>query len=290
MSQSPNRFAIDKTLAVEGEVRLHYRDWGGKGWPVLLLHGLSSTAHIWDLVAPLLVDEARIIALDLRGHGQSDKPDADYTYEIMGPDIFNVIAALEMDRPVLVGHSFGANVGLWVAAQDADLLGGLIMVDGGVLDLGDMTWPQTLERLSPPHISGMPLEEFRSMLQERAPQGLISPAVEAAILANFEVDDENRIQRRLPRDYHLRILRAMWETRLEPLYEEVACPVLLLPCRRLESDDPDMIRRKQEGVLLAEAKIEDVETVWLDNTVHDAPLQRPHKLAEEIARFLRERI
>ena len=287
---SPSQFAIDKTIAVEGGVRLHYRDWGGKGWPVLLLHGLSSTAHIWDLVAPLLVEEARVIALDLRGHGQSDKPDADYNFETIGPDVFNVIAELEMDRPVLVGHSFGATVGLWVASRDADLLGGLIMVDGGMMDLGDMTWPQTLERLSPPKINGTPADDFRAMLRERAPQGLISPAVEAAIMANFEVDDDNRILRRLPREYHLRILRAMWETRLEPLYEQVACPVLLLPCRRLETDDPDVLKRKQDGVLLAEARLEDVETVWLENTVHDAPLQRPHKLMEEIGRFLRERI
>ncbi len=284
----PNRFAIDKTLT-NGEVRLHYRDWGGRGWPVLLLHGLSSTSHIWDLVAPLLASEARVIALDLRGHGQSDKPDGEYDLETIGGDVFDVIAGLEMDCPVIVGHSWGAHVALWVASKDALACGGLVMVDGGLVDLGDLSWDEMLERLDPPEIDGTPVEEFRAQLMARAPQGLISPAVEAAILANFEIDAENRIQRRLPRDLHRRILRAMWETRLEPLYQAVECPALLLPCRR-ENDDPEFLARKTQGVEKAVKTLADAEVVWLENTVHDAPLQRPRRLTQEIRRFLRERL
>lgn len=283
-----NRFAIDKTLTVN-DLRFHYRDWGGRGWPVLLVHGLSSTSHIWDLVAPLLSENARVIALDLRGHGLSDKPDADYGYGTVGGDVIAALAALEMEHPVLVGHSWGAGVCLWVAAQDPDAPGGLVMVDGGMTSLQDMTWEQTLERLSPPHLNGMPAEDFRTRLVEGAPQGLITPAVEAAIMANFEIDEENRILRRLPRELHLRILRAMWETPLEPLYERVICPVLLLPCRR-EGDDPALIQRKQRGVARAVETFPDAEAHWLDNTVHDAPLQRPHRLVEEIKLFIRERV
>lgn len=283
-----NRFAIDKTLTAN-DLRFHYRDWGGRGWPVLLVHGLSSTSHIWDLVAPLLSESARVIALDLRGHGLSDKPDADYGYETVGSDVVEVITRLEMDRPVLVGHSWGAGVSLWVAAQDPSTLGGLVMVDGGTTGLQDMTWEQTLERLSPPHINGMPADAFRTRLVESAPQGLITPAVEAAIMANFEIDEENRILRRLPRELHLRILRANWETPLESLYEQVDCPVLLLPCRR-DGDDPEFLRRKQRGVARALEALPDAEAHWLENTVHDAPLQRPHRLAEEIKLFIRERV
>lgn len=283
-----NRYAIDKTLAAD-DLRFHYRDWGGSGQPVLLLHGLASTGHIWDLVAPLLVDDFRVIALDLRGHGQSDKPEEGYDFEAVGGDVFNVIAELGMERPVIVGHSYGATVGLWVAARDAEAAGGLVLVDGGVMDLSEMTWDETLARLTPPKIGGIPLEAFRERLMQGAPQGLVTPAVEAAILANFEVDAENRLRRRLPRAQHLMILRAMWETPLLPLYKAVACPVLILPARR-ETDDPDMLERKARGVRLAQQTMADAEVTWLENTVHDAPLQRPHRLAEEITGFLRERV
>ncbi len=283
-----SRFAIDKTLTTD-EVRFHYRDWGGHGWPLLLLHGLSSTSHIWDLVAPLLVDEARVVAPDLRGHGQTDKPDGDYSLEAVGGDVFDLIAGLGMERPVLVGHSWGALVGLWVAAKDPLAVGGLIMIDGGIVDLGDLSWDETLARLEPPDIDGLPVEQFRARLMAGAPRGLISPAVEAAVLANFEIDAEDRIRRRLPRHLHLRILRAMWETRLEPLYRAVECPVLMLPCRR-ESDDPEFRRRKERGIEQARQALADGEVVWLENTVHDAPLQRPHRLSTEIKRFLQERV
>lgn len=285
-----NRFAIDKTLTAN-DLRFHYRDWGGRGWPVLMLHSLAATSHIWDLVAPLLVDEARIIALDLRGHGQSDKPDTDYDFEEVGGDVFDAILQLELDNPVIVGHGWGANVGLWVASRDPEVLSGLVLVDGGVIDIHDMTWQQTLDRMTPAAVSGTPVEEFRDRLAERAPQGLVTPAVEAAILANYEVDADSLIHRRLPREYHLRILRALWEMRLAPLYEQITCPVLLLPCRRdSDASEGDMLARKRDGVERASRLLADVEVRWLDDSMHDAPLQHPHRVAEAIRRFIRERI
>ena len=282
-------YAIDKTLTL-GDLRFHYRDWDGQGWPVLLLHGLASTSHIWDLVAPLLVESARVIAPDLRGHGQSDKPDGDYSFQTIGGDVRRMLSALDMKRPVVVGHSWGARVGLWLAVHHPDQVAGLIMLDGGIIDLGVMSWEETRQRLSPPHLDGRTVDEFRETIREKSPQGLITPVVEAAILANFEIDIENRIHPRLPRAYHMRILRAMWEQRLVELYERVACPVLILPTRREGKDAPPLLARKELCVRLAGERIADVEIVWLEDTIHDAPLQRPHAVAAYIRRFLSERV
>ena len=75
--------------AVPGHgVRLHARDWGGSGQPVLLLHGLASNARIWDGVAPRLVGAGlRVVALDLRGHGASDQPGSGYDVASVGRDL-----------------------------------------------------------------------------------------------------------------------------------------------------------------------------------------------------------
>src|ERR1051325_6162925 len=108
-------FAIDKTLTAN-DLRFHYRDWNGHGWPTLLLHGLAATSHMWDLVAPLL-DTSRTNALDLRGHGLSDKPDCPYTFDEIGGDVLAALDAMHFERPILVGHSWGAQVALWVAAN-----------------------------------------------------------------------------------------------------------------------------------------------------------------------------
>ena len=69
----------DKYASANG-LRLHYRDWGGSGQPLVLLHGLASTCRIWDLVAPILAEDFSVVALDQRGHGLSDKPDHGYDF------------------------------------------------------------------------------------------------------------------------------------------------------------------------------------------------------------------
>ena len=58
----------EKYVGING-LQFHFRDWGGRGFPILLLHGLASHCGIWDLVAPILARHARVFALDLRGHG-----------------------------------------------------------------------------------------------------------------------------------------------------------------------------------------------------------------------------
>jgi pimeloyl-ACP methyl ester carboxylesterase len=112
-------------------IKLHYADWGGdpaKGTTVLI-HGGSANLHWWDMVAPLLTGEGRVLALDFRGHGHSQWASApDY-----GPAgyIEDVEAFLRhLGIPVmLVGHSMGGAVVLWVAALNPELLEGLIVVD-----------------------------------------------------------------------------------------------------------------------------------------------------------------
>ena len=56
----------DEWVTVDG-LSFHYRDWGGSGRPLMLLHGLASTCHIWDMVAPILAQDYSVIALDQRG-------------------------------------------------------------------------------------------------------------------------------------------------------------------------------------------------------------------------------
>ena len=107
----------------------HYRDWGGDGRPVLLLHGLASTCHIWDLVAPLLAEDFRIAAMDQRGHGQSAQVEEGYDFATVLGDAAAMIEHLGWERPIVVGHSWGADVALELAVatsangERADLRG-----------------------------------------------------------------------------------------------------------------------------------------------------------------------
>src|SRR2546427_9402662 len=99
-----------------GPLRIHYRDRGGSGASLLLLHGLASGCRIWDMAAPHLARSFHVIALDSRGHGLSDRPGSYSFAEVVG-DVVAVIAAFALDRPVIAGHSWGGNVALQLAIE-----------------------------------------------------------------------------------------------------------------------------------------------------------------------------
>ena len=102
-------------------VQLHYVDWGGEGAPVLLVHGLGSTLHIWDLVAPLLTAGRRVVALDLRGHGLSEKPDHGYDFATIAADVEAFVHALGLHTPLSV-VGLTAEAGAWEESLGALLL------------------------------------------------------------------------------------------------------------------------------------------------------------------------
>src|SRR4029450_7159052 len=129
--------------AVPGDgITLHARDWGGGGQAVVLLHGLASNARIWDGVAPRLAGAGlRVVAVDLRGHGDSDQPSDGYDFETVGRDLEAALDDLGLARPLLAGHSWGAGVALQYAAGRPGRQPGLGLVDGG--RLGATGWAGT---------------------------------------------------------------------------------------------------------------------------------------------------
>src|SRR2546428_993110 len=97
----------DRQMIV-GAMRFHYLDWGGDSRPILFLHGGGLNAHTWDVVCLMLRDRYRCVALDQRGHGDSEwSPANDYGVETQVGDVEGFIDALELKSPVLVGQSMG---------------------------------------------------------------------------------------------------------------------------------------------------------------------------------------
>src|SRR5215218_7902315 len=103
----PSRGSIDA-----GGINLSYLEWGQGGAPLLLLHGITSSARGWWRVAPELVSLGyHVYALDMPGHGQSQLADTDRIDQIAGR-IRDVLDALQLAKPVVIGHSWGGAVAL----------------------------------------------------------------------------------------------------------------------------------------------------------------------------------
>lgn len=111
--------------------RLHYLEWGETtNPPLVLLHGGAAHAHWWDHLAPIFAHSHRVIALDLRGHGDSAWaiPPA-YEIDDYVADVAALIDTLELSPVTLLGHSLGGFIGLAYAIAQPRLLCGLIVVD-----------------------------------------------------------------------------------------------------------------------------------------------------------------
>lgn len=108
--------------------RLHGFDWGGAGSPVLLLHGGGLTARTWDFVCLGLRGAARLVALDLRGHGDSDWSD-DYRIDVMAADVVAAADHLGFGRVRLVGMSLGGVIAAHVADSRPDRVERLALID-----------------------------------------------------------------------------------------------------------------------------------------------------------------
>ena len=272
-----------------GGLRMHVRNWGGKGRPVVLLHGLASTSRIWDFVAPLLARDFAVIAVDQRGHGDSGKPDQGYDFASVSGDVAALLAGRGIERPVLVGHSWGADVALELAVAHPKLPQGIVFVDGGTIDASARydTLDDALAQMAPPDFTGVTPQQFmervRSGGQWATLIGQHGPSAEEIILGNFERLDDGTIRAKLSRDNHLRIIKALWDHHPSELYPQVTCPVLMMPAR--QRGDPDAYERtlaRSQSIAAAERLLPHSKTVWLEDSIHDVPVQRPELVAETI--------
>lgn len=122
----------DEFITVNG-LRMHYLDWGGAGKPpLILLHGIARVAHAFDHLAPHFVQRYRVIAVDMRGHGESAwHPAGAYLVEDYSADIIALIEQLDLRGVVLWGASTGGRVAQMVAGQCAQRVAGVIVEDVG---------------------------------------------------------------------------------------------------------------------------------------------------------------
>jgi pimeloyl-ACP methyl ester carboxylesterase len=118
-------------------VRLAYIEAGSGGPPILLVHGMQCNhSHMLPQLEHLSQGH-RVVAVDLRGHGESDKPHSAYSNDEFNDDLVFLCKELGLERPIAMGHSFGGSNLLYLAANRPDFLSGLVLFDSGVRTLSN---------------------------------------------------------------------------------------------------------------------------------------------------------
>jgi 3-oxoadipate enol-lactonase len=256
------------TIQLE-DVSLYFEE-AGQGAPVLLLHGLGSSCRDWELVSPALSAYHRVIALEVRGHGRSDKPAGPYGVPLHARDVAAFCQRLGLDKVSIVGLSMGGMIAFELAVQRPDLVRSLVIINSGP----DMV----------PRTPGMWLAlKLRVLLLQ-----LFGPRRLAALIARklFPKPEQEALRQQVrehlgqnDRDVYLRATRGLIGWTVLPHIGEISCPVLVLASDR----DYTPLSAKQAYV----ARLKDARLEEIKDSGHAAPLDQPEQVTEHVIRFLR---
>lgn len=273
-----------------GELRLRFLDWGGDGPPVLALHGLASSAHWYDLVAPMLRENYRVIAPDQRGHGQTTQASTGYDWQTLASDVAGLMDHLGIPQAAVLGHSWGCNVAINLAARFPDRVGALAMIDGGLgggRALQTPTWEEFRTRARPRDVSGT-RQDFLDRLRQQL-WFCWNEEVERIVQTMIYEDEHGQIQDILRPENHAQVMKAMYDEPTSNVWHQVQCPTLLVPAGpRPERAGTDNARIKEERVIASVEGIKNCRVHWIAETVHDIGYDKPQELAQAIREFLAE--
>ena len=245
--------------------------------PVLLVHGLASNCRTWEAAAARLHELGhRVAAVDLRGHGQSDKPDYGYDFGTLAADLVWAVAELGYDRPVVAGQSTGGNIALEMASRYPDRVAAVVGVDGGAIELQEKwpAWPECAEALAPPFLDGTPEEVLETMIRAAHPDW--SDWGVEATMANFAISKFLGGKPLLVRENHMAILESLWRQRPSTLLPGLTVPLVLL----LADTGGDTVAVTKAQAERAEGHGARVR--WFSPADHDLHVQFPVDVADEV--------
>lgn len=123
------RLPADEFIKIKGQ-RVHVRQWGSSGRPILLLHGFGASAYTFRELGPLLGETRRVVAVDLNGFGYTERPEEAESYSFDGQldMVRGVMQQLGMQQPDIVGHSYSGYLAMRLAETTPDQVGRLVLI------------------------------------------------------------------------------------------------------------------------------------------------------------------
>lgn len=272
---------VRQRLPVADGVELAVTAWNTKAGsdraPFVLFHGIASTAVGWHGVAGRLVAARRTAyAVDFRGHGQSDRPDEGYDIATFASDLIAVVDGLGLARPILVGHSLGANVILEAVARYPRMAAGVGLVEGGLVDARDQFHglDECLTRMALPPVSGMPLARLQGYLRQSHPGW--SELRLAAAIAAFDVHADGTVSWSLTAQRYEQLLRGLWAAQVANLWPAIRVPAVAVVA---DTGDEPWTAAKRTAEVEVRRTIPRVRVEWL-TADHDVHIDRPDEVAD----------
>jgi len=279
-----------RSIQLEGVdgLRLHALEWSTEGTLLLLLHGFGNSCRVWDDCAAALAPHYRVIALDQRGHGDSDRdPELRYEPATLARDVEAVLVALGAERVVLVGHSMGGRVSMEFAAMHPEMLAGLVLVD-----IGPESDPRGIVRISmetqEQDWSFDSLAEYRRLLTRQYPE--TPPDVLARMAEHWtRRRPDGRFELKLDPSFRARrselppeeraAAEKLEATRVWESLRKVPCPALVVRGAASDILSPEIADRMVDDALpFATLSV-------IPQAAHSVMLDNPDAFRRELCRF-----
>jgi pimeloyl-ACP methyl ester carboxylesterase len=269
-----------------GDVTLAVHEWPGRGPAVVAVHGLTANHTCWASLADALAPGVRLVAYDLRGRGESDKPPTGYSLAAHGEDLAGLLDRFGLPRAVLVGHSLGAGIALRFAVTHPRRVAKLVLIDGG-LD----TRPEVLESLAPalgriglefPSLDAF-LERMRGLPMFA---GRWSDYLERYFRYDVETLPSGAVRSKAARHAIVEEVQSLARERLWVWHHQVRCPTLILRAPDGLLTATDCLMTEAEGRAMARA-IPRARLVTVPGTNHYTVLLGSHpRVRTALRRFL----
>src|ERR1700694_4038997 len=241
-------------------LRLHYLEWSGGAPAVVCLPGITANAHAFAGLAEELSPPVRVVAMDLRGRGESDKPPTGYTMEAHVADAAGLLDALGIPRAIIVGWSLGAKVALALAAAHPDRVERMVLLDPPVeTPAATVTALRAFwARLDNTYAS---VDEFLGRMRNSGVFKEWSPSIERYLRADVVETTEGNVRHRIPRFVPEQELAAEGAYPTRSYYSRISCPTLVLRAPRPLVREGDQVlpaadAREMVGTIAARQLVE----------------------------------
>lgn len=250
--------------------RLYFEEHG-EGSPVLLIHGLGSSTLDWELQIPALAAHHRVVALDVRGHGRSDKPRQRYRIADFAGDVAALIEHLQLPPVHLVGISMGGMIGFQLGVDQPQLLRSLTIVN------------------SAPEVKAEKLSDYLQIAKRWTLARLLPLKTTAKALARLlfpkpeQAELRRKVEERWPRNdkrAYLASLDAIIGWGVREHLGRITCPTLVISADR----DYTPVAQKQAYV----DELPDARLLVIDDSRHATPLDQPERFNRSLLAFMQE--
>ena len=269
---------------VEGDgISINLNVWEGDGETILCLHGITANSRCFDYLASILTPQYRVMAMDLRGRGQSGKPPTGYSMEHHHRDINRLLDELGLDRVTLMGHSLGAFISLVFGSKYPNRVDKIILVDGG----GDLSEDQmnkvfegirpALERLGKTYPSA---GEYLEIMKQAPYIQPWTPQIETYY--QYEIEKtEGGVKTNIDPMHIQEEALNVRQLNIAEFYPELKCPVLIL--RATEGlVNPDDILLPEDVIEKMIREIPNAEVTNIEGSNHYSIIFQPFEERDRV--------